>query len=398
MLSCAIAVALFTNTRALPKKADDLPAVRQSGLHLTANGNPIQLRAVNLGGWFLEEIWMTPWLDSSSSEKKKEIPDSATLWRTVSKHLGEAAMTRVRRAWRQNWITRDDFARIKAAGFNSVRIPFKAEMLDEPDGLTWLHTAVDDATQAGLYSIIDMHGVRGGQSTDQPTGEVGRNHLWFDVENITKAEADWTLLAREFGKNPNVAMFDLMNEPMGAPNEGMLYLVYNRLYQAVRKAAPNTVVLIDDGYKGFKTTPHPNLASWTDVCFSLHFYDFDAKSGDDHLKSVKARLPEIKELLGYRNAPLFVGEWNVEPNGGPAVIRGVVDILDGAEFNWAFWTYKVMPTQGTLGDWGVYHPVGKVTALDPFHDDEATLLAKMKGIQTSNLGTSPGMLDAFRLK
>ncbi len=373
--------------------------VRQQGPNLVADGKPIRLRGVNLGSWFLEELWMTPWVDTPpAGSNEKKIPDAATLWRTLTRRLGQPGADRVKEAWRSTWISPYDFAQIKAAGFNCVRIPFRSESLDEPSGLKWLHTAVEEAGAAGLYSIIDMHGVRGGQSTDQPTGEVGRNRLWFDVEHIAHACDDWTLLAKEFGRDRRVAMFDLMNEPMGAPNEAMLHLVYNRLVQAVRKVAPNKVVLIDDGYKGFQTTPHPNLAAWTDVCFSLHFYDFDAKKPEDHATLIKARLPKLKELLGYRNAPLFVGEWNVEPFGGPAVIRQVVDILDDAGFSWAFWTWKAVPSKGELGDWGVVKPVTPVTALNPFTDDADTLVAKIQALRTQNLGQTPGILDSFREK
>lgn len=392
MVSLALGLAMLL---APARHAPQLPAISQNGLTLSADGHPVTLRGVNLGGWFVEELWMTPWIDRPAGAAKAEIPDAATLWRVIAKNLGAEAMLQVRKAWRENWITPDDFARIKKLGFNAVRIPFRDELLDEEGGLEWLHKAVDYAAKAGLYSILDMHGAPGGQSTDQPTGEVGRNRLWFDVENIAKAEKDWSMLGKEFGNNPNVAMFDLMNEPMGAPNEAMLFLVYDRLVRAVRKTAPHKVVLIDDGYRGFKVTPHPNLAGWTDVCFSLHFYDWDAKSQEDHWKAINGRLPELKQLLGYRQAPLFVGEWNCEPNGGPRAIRGVVDILDKAGFSWAFWTYKVLPAKGGLGDWGIFHLYDKVTALDPYNDSKEDLLRKMPTVRTKNLGLSDGMEKSF---
>ena len=209
---------------------------------------------------------MTPWQDKPpAGSDLPKIEDHVSLWKVVEKRFGTDGMLRVRNAWRDNWITDDDFKRIKDAGFNHVRVPFLDSLLEEPGGLGMLHKAVTMAAQHGLYSVLDMHGTPGSQNSSDHSGQVNKNRLWYDVENIAKMETDWATLGREFGSNPNVAMFDLMNEPMGAPNPAMLAIVYDRVYRAVRKTAPNKVIVIEDGYKGFETTVHPNLAGWTNV-------------------------------------------------------------------------------------------------------------------------------------
>ncbi|HLK16497.1 MAG TPA: cellulase family glycosylhydrolase [Fimbriimonadaceae bacterium] len=365
------------------------------GTHFTAAGKPIALRGVNLGGWLVEETWMTPWIEEPpAGSSYRPVKDHVSLWAAIQDRLGAAAMLRVRDAWRDNWITDADLAKIKAAGLNHVRLPFLHSILDEPGGLERLHAAVTMCEAAGLYVVLDMHGLPGGQSNEHHTGQEKRNRLWFDVENITEAERDWARVGKEFAGDPGVAAFDLMNEPMGGPNAAMVFMVYDRLYRAVRKTAPHKVILIEDGYKGFETSPHPNLAQWSDVAYSLHFYNFDAKKPEDHVDGLKKDIPKIVELLGYRQTPMYIGEWNVEPFGGPAVIRPYVAELDKTGFSWAFWTWKVAG-KNSLGDWGVVRPRGEVAKLNPFTDSEEELIRKIRLLRTGNMDVPPALLAAF---
>jgi aryl-phospho-beta-D-glucosidase BglC (GH1 family) len=375
-----------------------LPALTCKGNDLVRpDGTPVRLRGVNLGGWLVEEMWMTPWMDKPpTTSDLPKIEDHVSLWGVVEKRFGHDGMVRVRDEWRDNWITDADFARIKDAGFDHVRIPFLDSLIEEPNGLRRLHGAVEMAARHGLYSVLDMHGAPGRQNESDHSGQVKKNRLWFDVENITKMEELWATLGREFGNDPNVAMFDLMNEPMGAPNPAMLFLVYDRVYRAVRKTAPNKVIVIEDGYKGFETTPHPNLAQWTNVCYSLHFYNFDAKTSNDHVSALKSHEKRDLELQGYRQAPLYIGEFNLEPHGNPEVMREFTGEMTRAGWSWALWTYKTDAKAGPMGQWGLYRRPGKPVPLNPYTDSEADLIAKMRSVRTENFEPAPGILAAFK--
>lgn len=389
-LALALAVSLQPQT-------PSFEAIRCQGKNLvTASGKRIALRGINLGGWLVEEIWMTPFLASREPGGKEEVADDATLWRVVQKRLGAPAMRRLRDTYRENWISDADFGRIKSAGFNHVRVPFLVTLLDEPNGMKWLHRAVDSAKKHGLYVVLDMHGAPGGQSHEHHTGESGRNKLWFEPKNIVAFEKAWIKIAKEFANEPAVAIYDLMNEPMGAPNPAMLHLVYDRVIKAVRTVAPKKVVLVDDGYKGFETTPHPNVPGWTNVGFSLHFYHFDAKSSEEHAKSLGERMPNLIELQGYRNAPVYAGEFNVEPHGTPEATKGLLQHFDKAGWSWATWTYKTMAIDGPMGQWGLYCLPTKADAIDAFRDSEAQMMAKFQKMRTENMKSAPGLLEMYK--
>jgi endoglucanase len=375
-----------------------LVPIHTNGQNLvTPDGKAIFLRGVNFGSWFVEEIWMTPWKNKESETVPETIKDHDSLWNTIEKRLGKDSMTRIKTAWRNNWITEEDFRRVKAMGLNHVRLPILHDLIDEPGGMDRLKSAIAMAKKAGLYVVLDMHGAPGGQSNEHHTGKENRNRLWFDVENITEMERKWTTLASTFRNDPTVAVYDIMNEPMGAPNPAMLHLVYNRIIKAIRRVDPTKVLLVDDGYKGFETTPHLNIPGWTNVAYSLHFYNFEAKTPDDHLTRREKDDIKLKELQGYRNAPVYIGEFQLEPQYSAKGTRDFVNELAKQGWSWASWTWKATGANATVGDWGLYRPA-KFESADPFHDSESELIRKIKTYRTENWFAPKENIEALTIK
>jgi hypothetical protein len=362
-----------------------LPRIQTKGQSLVLpDGSPVLLTGVNFGGWLVEEIWMTPWKNRESEAAVEVVRDHSSLWETIEKRLGREASLRIRSAWRENWITQHDFDTVKSLGLNHVRLPFLHTLLDEPNGMKLLKSAVSQARKAGLWVVLDMHGTPGGQSHEHHTGKEKLNRLWFDVENITEMEMKWKRLAKEFRNDTTVAIYDIMNEPMGAPNPAMLSIVYDRVIRAIRSVDREKVVLVDDGYKGFETTSHPNLAKWTQVGFSLHFYQFEADSPEKHGAILEAKIPRIKELQGYRDAPLYIGEFQLEPHYSPSGMKKFVGQMEKAGWSWSVWTWKACGQSGPVGHWGLFRPKEKIEPCDPFHDSEVDLIRKIRSYRTEN--------------
>ena len=183
-----------------------------------SQGHAVVLRGVSLGGWLVEEMWMQPIVTSPpSGSELPSVQDHVSLWRVVEQRLGEAASRRVRAAFREAWINESDFDRLHHAGFNSVRLPFLYDLLDEPEGLTWLDRALEWAGKRGMYVILDLHGAPGGQSSDHHTGQANQNRFFRDPRHIEHAERVWQTVARRYHNRAEVAAFDMLNEPMGVP-------------------------------------------------------------------------------------------------------------------------------------------------------------------------------------
>lgn len=367
------------------EKPAALSALSTKGqLIVNAQGKQVDLKGVNLGGWLVEEIWMTPWRKQENETAKETVKDHTSLWALINKRFAKEGVQTIRSAWRENWITENDFKTIKSLGMNHVRIPFLHTLLDERGGIERLNWAVATAKKNGLYVVLDMHGTPGGQSNEHHTGQENKNRLWFEVDNIDEMEKKWTALALQFKNEPAVAMYDIMNEPMGVPNPAMLHLVYDRVIRAIRKVDPTKIVVVDDGYKGFETTPHPNLANWNQVVFSLHFYNFDAKAPADHAKKLRDNLSKLKELQGYRNAPIYIGEFQLEPQFSPEGYKDFTTLMTKQNWSWAVWTWKACGYGGPVGNWGLTRPEKSIEAIDPFKDSKEEMVRKIKTYRSEN--------------
>ena len=365
-------------------------SVRVAGTHIVnEQGKPIALRGVNFGSWLVEEIWMMPVEDAPPAGSSfAKVIDHASLWETFRQRFGQQGVLQIRKAWRDCWITREDFVRVKELGLNCVRLPFLYDSLEAPDGLfPRIDQAVTWARETGVYLILDLHGTPGRQSGQHHTGKSDEDQLFKDSEKVKECELVWKKIASRYGKAPEVAAFDLMNEPMGAPNESTLYLVYDQLLRAVREVAAEKPVIIADGYKGIAGMPYPELAGWKQVIFSQHHYNFGAKQVRDHWGPLENLVAKIGYARSRRNVPYFVGELNIEPHSSQEMMTRVLDALDEKEISWTVWSYKVA-MRGQGGMWGLYRSKKDLPVLNPFTDSISEIIKKIQAYKTENFEAS----------
>jgi endoglucanase len=118
---------------------------------------------------------------------------------------------------------------IKSLGYNTIRIPFSNQMVEDPivpqnlafssnsgpintdleglNALQDLQKIVTAAGQAGLKVILDDHRSEAGESAEA-------NGLWYTSTYTSQDWVnDWVTLATMFANNPTVVGFDLRNEP-----------------------------------------------------------------------------------------------------------------------------------------------------------------------------------------
>ena len=118
---------------------------------------------------------------------------------------------------------------IAALGYNTIRIPFSNQMVEDPivpqnlafnnnsgpintdleglNALQDLQKTVAAAGQAGLKVILDNHRSEAGESAEQ-------DGLWYTSTYTSQDWVnDWVTLAKMFANDPTVAGFDLRNEP-----------------------------------------------------------------------------------------------------------------------------------------------------------------------------------------
>ena len=118
---------------------------------------------------------------------------------------------------------------IKSLGYNTIRIPFSNQMVEDPivpqnlsfyngtgpintdlkglNSLQILDKIIAYAGQAGLKVILDDHRSEAGESAEA-------NGLWYTSTYTSQDWVnDWVTLAKRYAGNPTVVGFDLRNEP-----------------------------------------------------------------------------------------------------------------------------------------------------------------------------------------
>lgn len=325
------------------------------------SGDVVPLRGVNLGGWLTMEAWMVP-MDSSGN-----LPDNYSAILTLDNRFGVTIEQSLIRTFQRNWITTNDLDNIKAMGMNVVRLPvwwadfetlggtWRADAFDRVD---WL---VTNAWQRGLYTIIDVHGVPGGQSADQSTGQVNLNQYWTSTADQNQTVVIWQNIATHFAGNPGVAGYDLMNEPQGAADSAAVWSAYNSLYQAIRAIDPDHIIFMEGTFGSWTWSmlPDPGLYGWSNVVYELHEYQWNS-TGDSN--GVKAGIDnQVSDFKNHQlwNVPAFIGEFNeFSPGSDPlSVWKYAVQQFDTNNVNWTVWSYKTIDG-GVPDNWGLYDPIG----------------------------------------
>jgi endoglucanase len=350
-------------------QAQSLPMLHTSGLNIVdANGNNVSLRGVNLGGWLLIETWMTP-ADTSG------LPDNYSIIKTLDNRFGVATEQSLIKTYQQSWITTADLDNIRAEGMNVIRVPVwwaNFETLDgqwRSDAFDMLDWVVREAGARGIYTIIDMHGVVGAQSTSQDTGQQNLNAYWTSSADQTATHQLMTQIAAHYNGNPNVAAYDLMNEPMNAPSNQAAVNAQNDLYNAVRSQDPNHICILEGtfGNWNWSMLPAPSTFGWTNVMYEMHEYQWSGTASAVENGAVN-QVNDFKNHQSF-NVPDYIGEFNDFANGTD-VWQFTTNQYNNNNINWSVWAYK-----STQGNWGLYQTKSSTPSIPNIQTDSASTIA-----------------------
>jgi endoglucanase len=175
---------------------------------------------------------------------------------------------------RKNKITKADFDKIAAMGFDHVRIPVDEVQLwdekgnKEKDGFALLHDGIRWALAAKLRVIVDLHIIRSHNFISKS------NPLWTDPAEQQKLVDMWKQLSDELRQYPdNVLAYEILNEAVADDPED-LNKVLDKVIKAIRAKEPERKIVvgsnkwqIPDTFPDLKFPKNdPNLI------LSFHFY------------------------------------------------------------------------------------------------------------------------------
>ena len=318
-------------------------------------GKPLLLRGTNLGNWFEPEGYMFHLGDSAQSPREIE--------QLSYELIGQEKADAFWKDWRESYITEADIDRLRAMGFNSVRVPIHWNLFDsdKAEGFRLLDRLVQWARKDHIYLIIDLHCAPGGQTGTNIDDSYGYPWLYLSPEAQKQTiEIWWRIAVRHYSKEPIVLGYDLLNEPF--PHypqlrrfDGDLEPLYRRISAAVREVDRNHVLILggaqwDSNFKVFGPPFDKN------VMYTFHKY-WTAPDAS-----------AIKEYVEFRdkyNVPIWLGE---SGENNDQWIAAFVKTLEENRIGWCFWPYKKMDATSSV-----------VTFDRPNHWDAVISLSKMPG-------------------
>ena len=349
------ALCLFLLLAVTPLSFAQTRFVHTSGTELVDGaGRPLMLRGTNLGNWFEPEGYMFHLGDSAQSPREIE--------QLSYELIGPAKADAFWKEWRENYITQADIDRIKAMGFNSVRIPIHWKFFDadNAEGFRLLDRLMQWARKDQIYVIIDLHCAPGGQTGTNIDDSDGYPWLYLSPEAQKHTIEVWHRIAAHYSREPMVLGYDLLNEPIPhfpqlSRFNGNLEPLYRRISAAIREVDRNHVLILggaqwDSNFKVFGKPFDSN------VMYTFHKY----------WTATDASV--IKEYLEFRDkykVPIWLGESGENKDEWVAAFTKT---LEENHVGWCFWPYKKMDAASS-----------EVTFDRPLHWDAVIALSKMPG-------------------
>lgn len=218
------------------------------------------------------------------------------------------------KAFKDNYVTREDIRFIKSTGANTIRLPFHYKLFTDEDymgltvrqdGFVRVDSLVEWCRESELYLILDMHDAPGGQTGDNIDDSYGYPWL-FESEASQQLYCDiWRRIADRYKDEPVILGYELFNEPIAPYFENMEELngkleeVYKKGVAAIREVDKNHIILLggaqwNGNFKPFKDTGFDDK-----IMYTCHRY------GGEPTKAA------IQEIINFRdsvNLPMYMGE------------------------------------------------------------------------------------------
>jgi endoglucanase len=223
-----------------------------------------------------------------------------------------------------------DFAIIKAAGFNTIRLPVRwsthalaaAPYTIDAAWMARVRHVVDTARAAGLNVILNLH-----HYDEMATAPAAHAARFAEL---------WKQIGAAFADEPVASVwFELMNEPNGALNDGNLPGILAPALANVRATNPTRPVIIGgQNWSGVPSLATLTLPADPYVIATIHTYDpfafthqgatwitptppLGRNFGDAADKAeLDANLQKVRDYMTRTGRAVFVGEYGANDDPG----------------------------------------------------------------------------------
>ena len=318
--------------------------VRIAGCDLIRpDGEKLFIRGTNLGNWLNPEGYMFGFGRTNSARHIDEM-----LRQLAGPDFADAFWQQ----FKDSYITRADIEFIASTGANTIRLPFHYKLFTDEDymgltsaqdGFARVDSVVRWCRDCGLYLILDMHDVPGGQTGDNNDDSYG--YPWvFESGPSRRLFCDiWRKIAAYYRDEPVILGYELMNEPIAPYFDNMAELnaalepLYKEAVAAIREVDANHLVLLGGAQWNGNFEP---FADWTfddKIFYTCHRYG-------------GAPTPEaIASIIAFRDRtglPMYMGEIGHNTDEWQAAFCRT---MQENNIGYTFWPYKKLGASSFVG-------------------------------------------------
>ena len=268
------------------------------------DGTELFIKGTNLGNWLNPEGYMFGF------EKTNSAGFIDLCFREL---VGPDAAADFWKAFKDNYITRDDIRFIAECGANTIRLPFNYRLFTDEDymglssaqdGFERIDDVVSWCREFGLYLILDMHDAPGGQTGDNI--DDGYGYPWlFESGTSQDLFCDiWKRIAQRYADEPVILGYELINEPIATYFDDtyfnpMLEPLYKRAVAAIREVDRNHIILLGGPQWNSR---FDNFTDWKfddNIMYTCHRYGGGASAD------------AIRSFIDFRDKtglPMYMGE------------------------------------------------------------------------------------------
>jgi len=165
-----------------------------------------------------------------------------------------------------NPIDASDFAKVKAAGFNSVRIPVRW-YTGMDNKLSGVKSHVTAAINAGLVVIINYHHY-------EPLLQAGKTGGSTLTNKLTEFSSEWKRIAQNFESfADDKLVFEVFNEPRDMSADAVDKIM-NTGYEAIRSVSKGKTIMFEgNDYAKFSQVSKVTLPADGNIIFTGHYYE-----------------------------------------------------------------------------------------------------------------------------
>ncbi|MBO6243221.1 MAG: cellulase family glycosylhydrolase, partial [Clostridia bacterium] len=305
--------------------------------------------------------------------------DQKTINENLENRFGRDYKNTLLENYESSYLTSDDFAKFKELGMSVLRVPFTYMNLYEKNdqgnwklksnAFTRLDWIVDQCSEQGIYTILDLHGAFGSQNGQDHSGQAIDEHdevPFYNDYTLRQQTLDlWREVATRYNGNPAVAGYDILNEPgeHGQETKSYHWDYYNEIYNTIRSIDQDHIIIMESCWWA-RNLPQPSQYGWQNVVYSFHHYDREHQTSVDEQKTAADNL--INDLKVF-NVPIYIGEYTLfELDEAWSYVLNLFNING---YHHTSWSYK----SNNMGTWGIYDQKG-TEKVNPLYTDANEIL------------------------